>query len=315
MTPTNTRQALLDLLDAFCGTWAGTASMPEAELLAADVECFSSHRGNAQGREQVLHLLREDFAGLTVQIAAANRVPRASDDEYLIGAYIHGEARRNTDTDGDTAQTPPAAFGGVIVLTLERGQEHLRIRSIRFQLNWLQGNAGLLSRWKVPPMDRLWKPGDAPPTVVSELDAPWHRIPDSNLATSDEQAIAEAWFRYAWALDQADYGLFGGSFSDDVEAELTPMGRLKGRRTLMGTLKAFRMPWPWMKHYGEPLQIDIEDDGRSAKMILGRIMPGQTQTPEGKRMYGAYYRIEALRDDSGFWRISLMEYVPGWISA
>ncbi len=61
MTSTNTRQTLLDLLDAFCATWAGTASLPAADLLAEDVECFSSHRGNAQGREQVLHLLREDF--------------------------------------------------------------------------------------------------------------------------------------------------------------------------------------------------------------------------------------------------------------
>lgn len=151
--------------------------------------------------------------------------------------------------------------------------------------------------------------------MVSELEMPWHRIPNSKLETTDEQTIAEAWFRYAWALNQTDYALFERSFSEDVEAELTPMGRGKGRRTLVGTLKAFRMPWPWMKHYGEPIQIDIEDGRRSAKMILGRIMPGQTQTPEGKRMYGACYRIEALRDAAASWRISLMESVPGWISA
>ncbi|MBS0468447.1 MAG: nuclear transport factor 2 family protein [Proteobacteria bacterium] len=310
MTPTNTRQTLLDLLDAFCDTWAGTSSMPVADWLADDVEWFSSHRGDARGREAVLRLLREDFAGLTVQIAAANRVPRASHDEYLIGAYLHGEARHGTDA----AQTEPAAFGGVIILSFEQGQERLRIRRIRYQLNWLQGNVGLLSHWKVPPMDRLWKPGDAPPTIVSELDAPWHRIVDSTLETSDEQAIAEAWFRYAWALDQADYALFEGSFSDDVEAELTPMGRMQGRRTLVGTLKAFRMPWPWMKHCGEPIRINIEDGGRSAKMILGRIMPGQTQTPEGKRLYGAHYNIEAVRGDGQLWRIRRMDYVPGWIS-
>ncbi|WP_247312038.1 nuclear transport factor 2 family protein [Ralstonia pseudosolanacearum] len=309
MTSTIARQTLLDRLDAFCDTWAGVASMPEADLLADAVEYFSSHRGNAQGREPVLNLLREDFAGLNVRIAAANRVPRARHDACLVGAYVHGEARRGTDA----AQSPPAAFGGVIVLTFESGRERPRIRSIRFQLNWLQGNASLLPRWQVPPMDRLWQPGDAPAVVVSELDAPWHRIPDSELAASDAQAIAEAWFRYAWTLDQADYALFERSFSEDVEAELTPMGRMQGRRALMATLKAFRMPWPWMQHYGEPIRIDIEDSGRRAMMMLGRIMPGQTATPDGKRLYGAYYRIEAVRGDAAAWRISRMEYVPGWI--
>lgn len=39
------------------------------------------------------------------------------------------------------------------------------------------------------------------PTSPKELDAPWHRIPGSTLATNDEQAIAEAWLCYALALD------------------------------------------------------------------------------------------------------------------
>lgn len=305
-----TRPALLDLLVAFTETWAGTPSLPTTELFTDEVELIGSHRGNAQGREQVLKLLREDFSDLQVSIAATNRIPRAKDDEGVVGAYIHGEARSRDNT----VDSEPVAFGGVIVLTIALESDRPRIQGIRFQLNWLEGNARLLPQWQVPPMERLWKPGDAPSAIVSELDAPWHRMPNSELATSDEQDIAEAWFRYAWALDQADFTLFEKSFSEEVEAELTPMGNMKGRRTLMGTLKAFRMPWPWMKHYGEPIQIEIDDSGNDAVMILGRIMPGGTKTPEGKPLYGAHYRIEAVREDS-VWRLSRMEYIPGWISA
>jgi hypothetical protein len=89
---------------------------------------------------------------------------------------------------------------------------------------------------------------------------------------------------------------------------------MKGRRTLMGTLKAFRLPWPWMQHYGEPVQVEIEPDGNSAALLLGRITPGQTQTPEGKQLYGAHYRIRTVRSGEESWQISQMEYIPGWIS-
>ncbi|WP_321960589.1 nuclear transport factor 2 family protein [Paraburkholderia sp. J7] len=305
------RQQLLDLLDAFCDVWAGAPSATDAPLFTEDIELFSSHSGNAQGRVQVLSMLRSDFIGSrTVRISSTNRVPRGNDNESMIGGYILGELEPSQESTDNRAAT----FGGVITLSLEGGAEQLRIRSIRFQLNFAQGNLSLLNGWTLPAMDRAWKPGDPPAVIVSELDSPWHRIPASELPTTDEEAIIEAWYRYAWALDQADFVLFDKSFSDNVEAELTPMGRMKGRRTLLATLKAFRLPWPWMKHYGEPIRVDLGIDGRSAALVVARIIPGQTHAPDGKRIYGAHYRINAIQEDGNFWRIGQMEYIPGWIS-
>ncbi|MFM0557755.1 nuclear transport factor 2 family protein [Paraburkholderia sediminicola] len=311
MSSTVSRQQLLDLLANFCDTWAGTPSMPAADLFAHDVELFSSYRGNAHGREEVLGLLRGDFAGLeAVRISATNRVPRVSSDDSVVGAYVYGQAQRaSRAADGEAA-----LFGGVLVLSFESRESRLFIRTIRFQLSWAEGVTALLAGWQLPPMNRAWRPGDQPAVVVSEMDSPWHRIPVSELPISDEDAIAEAWFRYVWALDQADFVLFEQSFSENIEAELTPMGRMKGRRTLMGTLKAFRLPWPWMQHYGVPVQVEIEPDGNSAALLLGRITPGQTQTPEGKQLYSAHYRIRTVRSGGESWQISQMEYIPGWIS-
>jgi hypothetical protein len=305
------RQQLLDLLTTFCDVWAGAPSVTDAPLFTEDVELISSHRGNAKGRDQVLSMLRSDFTdSRPVRICVTNRVPRANGSESMIGGYVLGEL----EPSQERADKGGATFGGVITLSLEGLPEQLRIRSIRFQLNFAQGNLSLLNGWALPPMERAWKPGDPPAVIVSELDAPWHKIPASELPTTDEEAIVEAWYRYAWALDQADFVLFDKSFSDTVEAELTPMGRMKGHRTLIGTLKAFRMPWPWMKHYGEPLRVDVGPDGRTAALVIARIIPGQTHAPDGKRIYGAHYRINALQEDGNAWRISQMEYFPGWIS-
>ncbi|BDB30294.1 MULTISPECIES: nuclear transport factor 2 family protein [Cupriavidus] len=309
MSSTVTRHQLLDLLAAFCDTWAGRPSMPAEDLLADAVELFSSHRGHFRGAHDVLGALASDFPGLeAVHIAATNRVPRAYGSESMVSAYFHGEARQSA------GNAEAVAFGGVVILSFESQGSRARIREIRIQLHWVHGESARLTGWQLPPTDRAWQPGDPPAVVVSELDAPWHRIPVSELATSNEEAAAEAWFRYAWALDQADFVLFGQCFSEDAEAELTPMGHLKGRRELMATLKAFRLPWPWMQHYGEPLQVEIQSDGSSAALLLGRVMPGRTTTPENKPLYGAHYRIQLIKDDGETWRIGQMAYVPGWFS-
>ncbi len=97
-------------------------------------------------------------------------------------------------------------------------------------------------------------------------------------------------------------------FTDDVSAILTPMGQLHGRRELLTTLKAFRMPWPVMQHMGAPVSIDVEGD--TASMPLGRIAPGQPDAADGEPSYVAHYLIEARRDPAHGWRIARMDYHP-----
>jgi hypothetical protein len=83
---------------------------------------------------------------------------------------------------------------------------------------------------------------------------------------------------------------------------------------LAGTLKAFRMPWPWIQHYGVPLDIQVDREGEAASLVIGRLIPGQTRTPEGLPLFGAHYQIRAVRAQ-GYWRIRRMEYHAGWVTA
>lgn len=303
MTTLFTRPALLGALQALREHWQGHARSGLDTLLADHVALFSSHRGTHQGKAAVLARLADDLQGLPpLELQFTNPVLRADDTRAVASSYFHASA---------LGAGPPLQFGGLLTLLLEHG----KISEIRIQLAWHQGDFSLAGNWASPAADRQWQPGDVCATVMSELDAPWNRVPVSHLPASDEESIAETWYRYAWALDQADFALLAACFSDDVEAELTPMGRMRGRRTLVTTLKAFRMPWPWMQHCGAPVATQVDPDRQTASLTLGRIIPGKTTTGEGHRIYGAHYRIRLARQESGNWAITFMEYLPGWISA
>lgn len=298
-----TRQALLATLDSLREHWIGHTPGESGLPFSEQVVLLSSHRGRHEGRSAVLSLLAADLQPLQqLELEFSNPVVRANAREGVATSYFHATAQGG----GQALQ-----FGGLVVLSINSEG----VSEIRIQFAWSHGDFGFMQGWNMPPADRQWKPGDASAVLMSELDAPWNRIANSTLATTDEQEIAQVWFRYAWALDQADFALLQACFSEDVEAELTPMGRMHGRRELISTLKAFRMPWPWMQHCGAPIAINIEPGERTALLTIGRIIPGKTSNTNGQKVYGAHYRIKLARQREGQWAITFMEYQPGWFTA
>jgi hypothetical protein len=303
------RDKLLEALEALRRTWANESTALPSDLFSADMQYFSSHRGGAAGREAATTLIRDDFAGWEhVGIVVTNPVAKADDRLGVVAAYLLFEGSRA----GNAIQ-----FGGMIVMESERDGDSIHVTTVRIQINWINGELNgervALAGWTLP-TGRHWQPGDPEAAIVSEIDAPWHRVPASSLAATNEQAVAEAWYTYAWGLDMADYALFGECFTEDASALLPPMGDLQGRRSLAGTLKAFRMPWPWIQHYGVPLDIQVDREGETASLVIGRLIPGQTRTPEGVPLFGAHYQIRAARAQ-GCWRIRRMEYYAGWVTA
>ena len=303
------REKLLEALEALRRTWANESEALPPDLFSADMQYFSSHRGGAAGRQAATRLMRDDFGGWEhAAIVVTNPVAKADDQLGVVAAYLLGEGSRAGKAIG---------FGGMIVMESEREddsiRDSIRVTTVRIQINWIDGERSALAGWTLP-AGRHWQPGDPEAVIVSEIDAPWHRVPASSLALTDEQAVAEAWYTYAWGLDMADHALFGACFTEDASALLPPMGDLQGRRSLAGTLKAFRMPWPSIQHYGVPLDIQVDREGGTASLVIGRLIPGQTRTPEGLPLFGAHYQIRAARVE-GCWRIRRMEYHPGWVSA
>lgn len=304
MSTSISRASMMATLEDFRAFWVGTGDIDPATLFAPDVDYASSHRGQARGIEQLVQIMGTDFEGVQdLRLRLSNPVARAAGDTGLVAAYLLGEGR---------VEAGQAMFGGMLILELAPSGAALKIGSIRQQIGWIKGSGAAFRHW-TRPSEQLWQPGDPAATIVSELDAPLHRLASSSLALSDEEAIAEAWYTYAWALDMADTSLYRNCFSDDASALLPPMGELQGRRMLTATLKAFRMPWPSIQHYGEPVDIVLDQSGEHASMVIGRLIPGATTSPEGKPLYGAHYRIELVRDHDS-WKMKRMAYYPGWFT-
>ncbi|NIF85814.1 nuclear transport factor 2 family protein [Comamonas sp. Tr-654] len=299
-----TRDQLLRAIDSVAAIFKGEAQDLPAGLFADELQLSTSHRGTHQGRRDA-HLALRGSLLPTFDIEVTNMVTLGDAHQASASAYIVG----SSINDGH-----PMQFVGVLVLHLAAIDGSALVTELRLQLNSVEGAAGTLADWTLPVAYRQWKPGDAPAVVSSELDAPWHRVPDNTLVLSDEEQMAQAWFRYAWGLDQADHGLLARSFTQDARAVLPPMGTLKGRRMLVSTLKAFRMPWPWMLHAGTPIEIEHTPGSAHARMVLGRLIPGRMRLEDGRRLYGAHYQLELVQSASGDWLLHDMDYHEGWVT-
>ncbi|OTG88744.1 nuclear transport factor 2 family protein [Acinetobacter sp. ANC 3832] len=286
--------------EKFIQLWQGNTTDLVETFLSQDIQLSSSHRGNQRSISQVIDHLKNDFdSNASNNIHISNVVEKSTTEKTQISAYFYGETTlKNT-----------VFFGGMMIVTLN---QHL-IDDIKIQMNWVDGDKSLISHWSLP-LERLWKPKDPKSSaIMSELDAIWHSSENELSPNSHEERIAEAWYRYAWALDLADTSLYMDAFTDDAIVQLPPMGTLTGKREIISTLKAFRMPWPSIQHYGEPLQIDINLEKKTADLMLGRIIPQQAQDTEGQSIYAAHYKIELHLTQTNQWKIHRMNYLPGWI--
>lgn len=285
-------------VESFIQLWMGKNVIKPDLFLSNDITLSSSHRGKASSLKDVLQHLNDEFVSSDqVNLNLTNVVKKYSNSMIKISGYFYGKV----------SNEPSVFFGGMIIFTLK--DEY--IQDIKIQLNWVEGNKDLLSGWTLP-LNRLWKPKDPTAVIVSELDSIWQNGWFSN--EDNETQIAETWYRYAWALDLADTSLYIQTLTENAVAELPPMGVLKGKREIISTLKAFRMPWPSIQHYGEPIHIEISPTSDHAHMIIGRIIPSQSSDNMGKKIYAAHYQIELHRDINTNWQIHNMKYIPGWIS-
>jgi ketosteroid isomerase-like protein len=204
-------------------------------------------------------------------------------------------------------------FGAVVRVTLKIEANAWKIAELLVNISWAEGSTRYFPDWKLPPGEKGWRPGDAPPVLVSELDSPWACIPENKIKSTEVEQIEEAYSRYSWGIDQNDFGQFRTSYTEDAQGLFPPLGPLSGLHSIVGSLKEFRRHWPWMQHYGVPLKITLASDGKTAEMWTGRLIPGQFKNARGEWMYGAHYRIE-LRKENGLWKFTWSEYVPGWFS-
>lgn len=260
----------------------------------------TSHYGSLSGSAAI--------AGMFGPFTGTQNVELLFSNVYLAGDLT--AARASGYLAGEIAGETQLAFGAVFIADLNRDRHDTawRVTGIKLQLTWIEGERTLRPQWTFPKFERVWTVGDPLPIIVSEVDAPWHVYPSNLLRAGDTRDVADTYARYSWGIDQADFGLLTGCYTEDASGTFRPMGALSGRHTIIGVLKDFRRAWPMMQHHGEVLGSMI--DGDQAAIIVGRLIP---QAGQRSGFYGAYYPMR-LRRHGSLWRISWSEYRPGWFS-
>ncbi|NVZ24665.1 nuclear transport factor 2 family protein [Pseudomonas gingeri] len=305
-TTVSPRGDILDRLKHFLSAWATATPVSMAGTLAPSARLSSSAHGELQGPAAVAKALALDWPhGHIVRIESTNHHVGVEDDRAVLGAYLYGRI------SPPGTSIAPLLFGALLVGELAATDGGWLFSQLQLTLNWLDGNHALVPRWNPPRSRRFWEVGDPAPHLLNELDSPWARLPFARVAGTAQDEVAEVFMRYIWAMDQADFGQMRDTLAHDIAGAFPPIGDLNGRHEVMGQLKNFRQPWPWMQHFCVPLRVDIE--GNQAQMLLGRVIAQQPTTPQGLPLYGAHYRIK-LRRENQRWRIFWFEYVEGWIT-
>ncbi|MDR6438718.1 hypothetical protein J2790_003885 [Paenarthrobacter nicotinovorans] len=299
------RADVLTVLESFVRAWdsgdgelLGNAFHPAASLR-------SSAHGNVIGGRGIADALAADRgAALPLGLTTTNVYLAGKPNHVILTAYVFGHA---TDDPSNT----PRVFGSTLLGELSPTEHGWKFDELKLSIPWTDGDKGRFAHWRIP-SSQGWKLGDPSPTIVSELDSPWAKGMPALPSSDPVQQVADAYTRYAWAIDQGDIHLLQGCYTEDAFGEFPPMGHRDGRHEIIGQQKEFRRTWPWMQHFGRPLSIELSQDESTAQMIIGRVMPQRPRTPEGRDLYGAHYKLDLRRDMAG-WRISYFDYRPGWI--
>jgi SnoaL-like protein len=301
------RARLLGALDQFLDLWRRGHLAPEETDLFSMTRFTSSVHGNALGTDAIKQLLRADHGDAALALASTNHYASAGSAGLHVSAYLHGH--RTASTSGPVRVS---LFGAALVLTAAMDGDVLRVTDIDLTVDWVDGDLDPPDTWKSLRGSRFWKPGDQPPTLVSELHAPWSRSPDAESIGDAADRITDVFMRYVWSIDRADFGGMVPCLSPDMEGDFPPIGTLSGISDVIGQLKAFRQAWPWMQHFCIPLEVTTNSAGDEAQVAIGRIVPYRLHAPSGHRAYGAHYRLVLRRVGQG-WQITRFAYIEGWI--
>lgn len=289
-----TRTTLKNRFTDFLNIW--TNDNEAAPFLSENVQ-LHNFSGSFLGKEDVLTQLQNERSEKPLNVQYTNLYIAGKHDKAAVSAYIYGKLGEHS-------------FHGVLLLKLSK-QQDWQIDEIR-STHALNGNA-LAKHWlNGKQVRRDWQPADPTRPIVSELDSPWHLFPDNEFhAETAEAQIAELYAKYAWGLDFADFALLASVFDDNITSDLTPMGKRQTLRETFGQLRAFRLAAGELFHATEVLEI-TQIDEKHAAAKLGRVIPEQTHTENGEKLFGAYYDVEVVRDANGNFKYQKFDYYPQW---
>lgn len=198
---------------------------------------------------------------------------------------------------------------------IKRG-DSWKISEVRMDILPEEGNFSELEEaWYFEDRHPKTYPGVHYPCINGELDSPWYRIQEAEDVLTEEEKVAEAFYRYAFGIDHLVFAEVEQAICEDVIAKIQPWGPMD-KRMWIEALKYHRQRERQWGHCGKIRKIKIEDD--KAYMTVQRLC-GHKQR-EHAYVYTnenvdtehacAMYEIELRKTDS-VWKIKKCEYFLG----
>lgn len=204
-------------------------------------------------------------------------------------------------------------FGSHFVTDGKIVNNELKIDDFKIEFDWIDHN-GLIPANIDASLNSL----QLNPKILSELDSPWHRFPKSFKNLTTEEQVIDTYIKYAWSIDQQDFTQMLEVFTSEAKADMSPFGKMNGRREIVNKLKVLRDGQPYFQHSADKFEIKVIDENHALLKIY-RNVPHQPSSEElsGKMIpntYGAYYKSKLIKEND-IWKFDWLEYIPGWIKA
>ncbi|WP_368756825.1 nuclear transport factor 2 family protein [Enterococcus avium] len=203
----------------------------------------------------------------------------------------------------------PFEFGGEMVLSYENKEDQWEITSIKFDMAWEKGNTYFAKEWKF--IDYTQHKGGNN-TIVSEYDAPWRVIPETDEEISDVEKIADSFSRYAWGLDNTDFNISKSCFTEDVYA-IMPHDNYSGSRQLISFFKNVNHKEAAVQHAARIVDISFNDQKDQAVVEMFRIEPHRlgSKVLNKENVHYNFYSARYLCDmvkENGEWKFKKIDY-------
>lgn len=238
-------------------------------LLEKDVKCyFSCARAYADGSNHTLFGVRNFIEDLPqtdfFHTRICNYVCRLANQQAQQSAQVvcllgrHGEK-----------ELTYAMVNLMFSNHWQTNDQNWRMSEIRMDILWEEGNFDELKQgWYFEDPHAKTYPGIHLPCINGELDSPWFRISNAEDVLSEEEKIASAFYRYAFAIDNLAFSEFEKAVNEDVVASIEPWGPMD-KRLWMQALKYHRQRDRQWGHCGKIGH--IEYDGDVAHMVVYRM--------------------------------------------
>ena len=278
-----------------------------SSLLAPEASAALSTLGQFDGAAAIVNGLK--WNGVRMDVSKQrifHYVAKITGDIAVQCAYVQALIGVHRGT-----QLYPFQYGGRYANTYKKTNDGWRITEIKYDHDWACGNSYFVKNWNLVNYDMLTDIR-CKQTILSETDAPWRLVPNCEYGSTDEEQVAETFFKYAWCFDTHDFELQITTITEDV-AYIAPKLHLKGVRELVNYCKGIHHDEPALHHCGKVNMISI--DGDEAVMEVCRAEPHKLGggvlhiDNTHHQFYSAKYTVKLKKLDN-VWKIYEIHYKP-----